>query len=148
MTRFFSGNWNPYQMLFRLQDEINRVFDLADSSRPFLAEPGASFPRVNVYTTPDESVLRAEVPGVDLQDLDITVEGDTLTVKGTRKPDRDVPPERYYRCERGHGRFGRSVHLPHRVDAGKVKATLKSGVLEVRLPKAPEEKPRSITVKG
>ncbi len=148
MTRLLNGNWNPYHMLFKLQDEINRVFDLADSPRPFLAEPGASFPRVNVYSTPDESVLRAEVPGVAMQDLDITVEGDTLTVKGVRKPDCEVPPERYYRCERGHGRFGRSVRLPHRVDTGKVEATLRSGMLEVRLPKAPEEKPYSIAVKS
>jgi len=147
MARFFDGNWNPYHMLFRLQDEINRLFDLADSPRPFLAEPGAAFPRVNLYSTPEASVLRAEVPGVAMQDLEITVEGDTLTLKGVRKPESDVPPERYYRCERGHGRFGRSVRLPHRVDTGKVEAALKSGMLEVKLPKAPEERPRTITVK-
>ena len=148
MARIFNGNWDPYRMLFRLQDEINRMFDVADKSRPFLAEPGAAFPRVNVWTEPEGSLLRAEVPGVAMEDMDLSVEGDTLTLKGRRKPTSNVAPERYYRCERGHGAFGRSVRLPHRVDPGKVEATLHNGLLEVRLPKAPEEKPHKITVKN
>jgi HSP20 family protein len=148
MARFFNGSWDPYHVLSKLQDEINRAFEWADSSRPFLAERGASFPRVNVWTTPDASVLRAEVPGVALEDLAITVEGDTLTLKGERKPAASAAPERYYRCERGYGSFGRSVRLPHRIDAEKVEAALANGVLEIRLPKAPEEKAHKITVRS
>jgi len=148
MARFFNGNWDPYRMLFKLQDEINKAFNVADSSLPFLAERGTSFPRVNVWTGSEESVLNAEVPGVAMDSMEVTVEGDTLTLKGERKPQGTVAPERYYRCERGHGSFGRSVRLPHRVDAGKVAATLRNGILEVRLPKAPEEKPHKIVVKN
>ncbi len=148
MARFFDGNWDPYRMLFKLQDEINKAFNIADSSLPFLAEPGTSFPRVNVWTGSDESVLDAEVPGVTMDSLEVTVEGDTLTLKGERKPQGAVAPERYYRSERGHGTFGRSVRLPHRVDPGKVTATLHNGILQVKLPKAPEEKPLKIVVKN
>jgi len=103
MARFFNGNWDPYRMLFKLQDEINKAFNVADSSLPFLAERGTSFPRVNVWTGSEESVLNAEVPGVAMDSMEVTVEGDTLTLKGERKPQGTVAPERYYRCERGHG---------------------------------------------
>jgi len=148
MARFFDGNWDPYRMLFKLQDEINKAFHVADSSLPFLAERGTSFPRVNVWTGPEQSVLSAEVPGIAMDSIEVMVEGDTLTLKGERKPQDKVAPERYYRCERGHGTFGRSVRLPHRVDAARVTATLRNGILEIKLPKAQEERLHKIVVKN
>lgn len=148
MTRFYGSSWDPIRALMKLQDEISRVFGDAERPLPFLAAPSATFPRVNVWTGPDACVLNAEVPGVSMDSIEVTVEGDTLTLKGERKPEDSVAPERYYRCERGHGAFGRSVRLPHRVDAASVQATLLNGILQVRLPKSPEEKPRKITVKS
>jgi HSP20 family protein len=83
-----------------------------------------------------------------MEDLDLTIVGTTLTLKGERKPDADVPSERHYLRERGAGVFGRSVQLPHKVAVDDVKAVLQNGILTVTLPKAPEVKPHKIAVKG
>ena len=99
--------WDPFQELGRLQEEVNRLFDATGYGKPFLAYRERSFPLLNVYTGEKESILLAEIPGVDIGDLDITVTGSTLTLKGERKPTADVPEERYYRRERGAGQFGR-----------------------------------------
>jgi len=132
--------------LSRLQDEVSRLFDVTGLGKPFLAYRERSFPLMNVVSTDRESVLLAEIPGVEMADLDITIAGNTLTLKGVRRVDK-VPEEKYYRRERGAGEFGRSLELPHKVDVDKVEATLKDGVLRVRLPKAVEVLPRRIEVR-
>ena len=139
--------WDPFQELGRLQEEVNRLFDATGYGKPFLAYRERSFPLLNVYTGEKESILLAEIPGVDIGDLDITVTGSTLTLKGERKPTADVPEERYYRRERGAGQFGRSLELPHKVNVEKVEATLRDGVLMLRLPKTPDAQPRRIEVR-
>src|ERR1041384_4972849 len=139
--------WDPFQELGRLQEEVNRLFDVTGYGKPFLAYRERSFPLMNVVSLEKESVLYAEVPGVDIKDVEITITGTTLTLRGERKAGEDVPSERYYRRERGAGPFGRSLELPHKVDADKVEATLRDGVLRVRLPKAPEVQPRRIEVR-
>ncbi len=140
--------WDPFQELGRLQDEVNRLFGVTGLGKPFLATRERSFPLMNVFGQERESVLYAEVPGVEMKDLEISVNGTTLTLKGERKVQSEVPEEKYYRRERGAGPFGRSLELPHKVDADHVEAVLKDGVLKVRLPKAPEAQPRRIEVKG
>jgi len=139
--------WDPFQEFGRLQEEMGRLFDGAGLGKPFLANRERSFPLMNVISNEQESVLHAEVPGVDLKDIDITITGTTLTIRGERKLRESVPEERYYRRERGAGMFGRSLELPHKVDVERVEAALKDGILTVRLPKAPEAKPRKIEVK-
>jgi HSP20 family protein len=139
---------DTFQELNRLQEEVNELFETTGFGRPFLAYRERSFPLMNVSTNDHESVLFAEVPGVELKDLEITITGTTLTIKGERKIQVEVPDEKYYQRERGAGPFGRSLELPHKVDAGLVEATLKEGVLRVRLPKAPEIQPRRIEVKS
>jgi len=139
--------WDPFKELRRLQEEINDLFESFGLGAPFLAERKETFPRVNIVTSEDESILYAEVPGVSLEDLDLQIVGTTLTLKGERKPKTDVPVERHYRRERGYGSFGRTVQLPHKVDVDKVEAVLRNGLLRVTLPKAPEAKPHKVTVK-
>ncbi len=148
MARITRRTWDPFQELRRLQQEVNNLFEAAGLGGPFMAERRESFPRVNIVTNEDESVLFAEVPGVGLEDLDVQIVGTTLTLKGERKPTAEVPAERHYRRERGYGSFGRTVQLPHKVDLERVEAVLKDGILRVTLPKAPEAKPHKIEVKS
>ena len=145
---FHRRGWDPFQELGRLQDDVNRLFEVTGMGKPFLAYRERSFPLMNVFSGDRESVLYAEVPGVEMKDLEITIDGTTLSLKGERKTRSDLPEEKYYRRERGAGPFGRSLELPHKVDGDRVEATLKDGVLRIRLPKAPEVQPRRIEVKG
>jgi HSP20 family protein len=153
MTRFtyprqLGRSWDPFHDLGRLQGELDQLFEVTGLGRPFLAQRERRFPLVNVVTNERESILYAELPGVELKDLEITLSGNSLTLKGERKADGDVPEEKYYRRERGAGPFGRSVELPHKVDADRVQATLENGILKILLPKAPEVQPRRIEVKA
>jgi HSP20 family protein len=129
-----------------LRHEIDRLFE--DWTSPFngnLFRP-AAFPAVNVWEDAENFYAEAELPGVTMEDLEVNVVGDELSIKGTRKP----MPEgayTYHRQERGTGEFTRFVTLPALVDAAKVEAVLQDGVLTVTLPKAEEAKPKRIQVK-
>lgn len=107
----------------------------------------AWLPPVEVYEKGDDVMVRAELPGMKKEDIDISVLGDTLTISGERKSQSEVKDEDYYRCEMNYGTFSRSVALPAAVDANKVEASYDNGVLEVKLPKAEEAKPKKIEVK-
>jgi len=89
---------------------------------------------------------KAELPGMKEEDIDISVVGDTLTIKGERKAETEVKDEDYYCCERSYGTFTRSIGLPSTVDAKKIEASFEGGVLEVSLPKAPEVKPKKVPI--
>jgi HSP20 family protein len=145
------ARWQPFnpfwQQLQQFQSEINRLFDRwgDDGSRGGTV---ATFPPVNVYEEGDNLYVEAELPGVNLQDLEIFVNGqDQLTVKGERKPQAPEKGVRH-RQERSFGAFSRTVALPFPVDANKVDARLEQGVLRVQLVKHESAKPRKIVVKG
>jgi len=140
--------WAPFQELGRLQNDLEEILEFSGLGRPFLGQRERRFPLMNVIVSDLESVLFAELPGVELKDVDITLSGTTLTLKGERKLEADVPEEKYFRRERSAGPFGRTVELPHKVDVDKIEASLKDGVLRIRLPHAAEVQPRRITVKG
>lgn len=149
MTRYqVRRGWDPFQELGRLQDEVNHLFEATGFGKLFLSNRARSFPLMNLTSNENESVLMAEIPGVEMKDLDITLTGTTLTLKGERRIESNVPDEKYYRRERGSGPFGRSLELPHKVDHDRVEAALKDGILKIRLPKAPEVQPRRIEVKS
>jgi len=144
----FTRTMNPFGALYELQREMNRLFD---GYGPRLgaglwARP-AAFPALNVWEAGDQVHAEAEIPGVSRDDIEVYAVGNELTIKGTRKP-RESEDLSYHRRERGTGEFTRVVTLPVEVDADKVRASLKDGVLTVTLPKAQEARPRKITVKA
>ena len=105
-------------------------------------------PAVDMVDRDDEIVLRADVPGFDEKNIDVRVTDHTLTIKGDRKDEKEEKKEGYYHSERSWGTFTRTLTLPAMVDAGKIKATLAKGVLEVHLPKVKEAKGTKIDVKA
>ena len=133
----------------RLQREMNRLFE--DYS-PMRARSAPSYPALNVWSNEEGLLVTAEVPGVSPEDIEVNVIGETLTLSGVRKPE-ELPAGlkegvRYHRQERGYGKFSRTLQLPFPVSVPKIEATFKHGVLNVRLPRAEEDKPRKIAVKS
>jgi HSP20 family protein len=92
-------------------------------------------------------VVKAELPGIDKENIEVNLTDHTLTIKGEKKKEDEVKEENYYRCERSYGSFFRSVELPKDVHADKVKASFKNGILEVRVPKTEEAKSKAVKVK-
>ena len=133
----------------RLRRDMNRLFTDWPTTRSPMATwtTGASYPAMNVWTDEDSAVMTAELPGIQLEALDISVEDDTLTLRGERRPEQ-VEGATYHRRERRHGSFVRVFRLPFRVNAGAVEATFKNGVLSITLPRAEEDKLHKITVRA
>ena len=139
--------WDSLHGLAANQDWMNRVRDgVYGRSQEELA-PGAWVPAVDIYSTDDrELVLKAELPDMQETDIDVTVEGNTLTLRGERKLDAAVVKEQFHRIERGFGSFSRSFALPPTVDPGKVSAKYSGGILTIRLPLREEAKPTHIKI--
>ena len=142
--------WDPFREFTHLQDRLNRVFSDAygrsATDEGFLTS-GTWVPPVDIYQNGDtELVLKAELPDMVREDIDVTVENDTLTIKGDKKFAGEPKEEQFHRIERRYGTFSRSFSLPQTVDNTKVAAEYKNGVLTVRLPVREEAKPRSIKV--
>jgi HSP20 family protein len=144
--------WNPFgqswlSQMQQLQGELNRVFDRWGDSGRFPAE-AAQFPAINVWEEENSFTAEAELPGLDLKDIEIYVTGQNqLTIKGERRvaaPEKSVQ----HRQERGFGKFVRTLTLPSPVDENKVEARLENGLLLIRLPKHERAKPRKIAIKG
>jgi len=104
-------------------------------------------PALEVYEKDDKFVVRAELPGMKKEDIDISIVGDTLTIRGERKAESEVKDEDYYRCEMCYGKFSRAITLPSAIQADKVEASYQNGILEIVLPKAIEAKPKKVEVK-
>ena len=138
---------DPFRELTAMQDRMARLFGdvyLRDEDTGFR---GTWTPAVDIFETDNHDlVLKAEVPGMSREDIEVTVENSTLVLKGTKKFDSDVKDESYRRIERGYGTFHRSFTLPNTVDPTKVNAEYKNGVLTVKLPYREEARPRTINV--
>jgi len=139
---------DPFREFAQLQNRINRAFSDADSRNDDgLTTSGSWVPPVDIYQNGEhEIVLKAEVPDMTREDIDITLDGGTLTIKGEKKLSNEAKEEQYHRIERHYGSFSRSFSLPQTVDTAKVAADYKNGVLTVRLPLREEAKPRQIKV--
>ncbi len=135
----------PWRDMDRIQKEMNRLFDTYTPSRLRRA-PG--YPSMNIWTNEDGLVITAEMPGIDPEDIEINVVGETMTLSGVRKPDELTEGSRYHRQERGYGKFTRSVQLPFPVDVDQVEATFQDGVLNIRMTRTEADKPRKIAVKS
>jgi len=129
-----------------LQNEMNRLFDNFFGSQRRTRGSNV-FPALNVYQDSDNLYVTAELPGIDVNDIEINVEGDTLHIKGQRKLPETDNKVRYHRRERGSGQFSRTIQLPFPVNTEKVSAEMKLGILTISLPKADEAKPRKIYIK-
>ena len=144
--------------LYQLQREIDRVFEdvfsggtggTGASNAGGRSGSMMSAPRIDLRDSEGELRLHADLPGVQPSDLDIRVEGDVLTIRGERKSESDRNEQNFHVMERSHGRFQRSIQLPFAPDPEEVQATVREGVLEVRIPKrAPQERSRRIEVRG
>jgi HSP20 family protein len=141
--------WDPFRDVLTLSDRMNRM--LGDTSFRVLtpAEPVSGwFPPVDIHEEADRIVLRAEVPGVRSDDIDVSVENNTITLRGEKKQETVVDGENAYRLERFYGTFSRSFVLATKINPEKIQATCKEGVLEVVVPKAEEVKPKKIKILG
>lgn len=104
-------------------------------------------PSLDVYEEKDAMVVKAELPGMKKEEIEVNLAGQTLTIKGEKKQEEEVKEEDYYRRERSYGSFARSVELPCEVKSDQITASFKDGVLEIRMPKTEEAKKKAITVK-
>ena len=139
-----------WEEMDKLQKEMNRMFDSAFTNR-LVDRPLNShdFPAMNVWTKADAGqVITAEIPGMNVDDLDIKVVGETLTISGSRQAPVDDENVRYHRQERGYGSFTRTIQLPFPIEVDKVEANYEKGVLKIWLPRAESYKPRKIAVKA
>ncbi len=137
--------WEPLRDLARLQDEVTRLFDTGGLYRA--SESMGWTPACDIYEDEEAVSLKFELAGVDPKDVDVRFENGVLTVKGERKLEKEEKRENYHRVERSYGTFTRSFSLPGSLDAERIKAETKNGVLTITLPKKPEAKPRAIQVK-
>jgi HSP20 family protein len=142
--------WEPLRELGSLQNEMNRLFNTVFDTPP--GNGGSTMrrwmPAMDLVETEDHFVLRADLPGMSQEDIKIEFEDGTLTVSGERKAEHESKNEGYYRVERAFGTFSRSLTLPQGIDPEGVVASFDRGVLEVRVPKPEQRKPRRIEIGG
>jgi HSP20 family protein len=141
--------WDPFRNMSDIHGEVNRLFD-GFLGRPAVSGAGSAVrtwaPVLDMHETENEVVLNFELPGVSEKDVALSITGDLLTLKGERTVNREFKDDNAYHAERVYGKFERSVQLPMPVQSEKVKATYRDGVLEVKLPKAEEVKPKAIKI--
>jgi len=141
--------WNPFAELENLQDEMNRLFDFSLSKWPErdagLLE-SAWRPAIDIYDGKDHLLVKADIPGLSKEEIEVSVHGNTLVLKGEKKKEEKVKDKDFVRSERFYGSFHRAITLPGGVDYDQVKATYANGVLELKLPKKEEAKPKQIQI--
>lgn len=142
--------WDPFRDFMGIQERLNRLLvESPATARVGLDEGyGAWAPPVDIFEKGDHLVIRAEVPGVDKNDIDVRVENGVLQIRGERKAESEVDEKTAYRMERVYGSFIRSFTLPTTVDASKIAAKYRDGVLEVTIPKAEEAKPKKVRIEA
>lgn len=137
--------WDPFREVVAMQNRMNSLFRGLDEGEGPLTT--ASFvPAADIYEDEKKIVLKLEVPGIDEKDLDVSVENNTLTVKGERKFEKEEKEENFHRIERRYGSFFRAFTLPSTVDTEHVAASYHAGVLNLELKKKPEAQPKQIKV--
>jgi HSP20 family protein len=142
--------WRPFREVSRLRNEMDRLWDdyFGPGRRALRPMEEAWLPAVDVSETGDKITVKAEIPGMEAKDIEISMVGDTLTLKGEKKAEREEKEENYHMVERSYGSFSRTMKLPATVEADKVEATYKNGVLTIVLPKKEEVKPKAIEIKA
>jgi HSP20 family protein len=139
--------WEPLNEFLSLSDKMNRMFHHPSMHIFTPVEPVSGWlPAVDIHEETDRFVMQAEVPGVRSEDIDVSVENNTITLRGEKKQEKVVDGENACRLERFYGTFTRSFVLSTRINPEQIKATFKDGVLEVIVPKAEEVKPKKIKI--
>ena len=146
--------WHPLKELETMRREMDRIWeDLFPGARrvetPWrrtAGEKGVAYPAIDILDRANEIVVKAEMPGVAKDDIDISMQENTLTIKGEIKEDKEAKEENYYYSERNYASYMRSINIPFKITADKISAALKDGILTIHLPKATEVLPRKITV--
>jgi HSP20 family protein len=142
--------WEPFRDLMTLRQAMDRVFEesfVRPSRALALFGDGEHLP-IDMYQTPDEVVVKASLPGVKPEDVDINIADDILTIKGKTNGSEEVKGEDYLYREHHHGSFVRSINIPHTLQTDKAEATAENGVLTITIPRAQEAKPKTIEVKA
>ncbi len=141
--------WEPFREMMSLREAMDRLFE--DSLvRPWRFWPDAArweLP-IDMYQTANDVIVKAALPGVKPEEVDISITGDTLTIKGEHREEEEVKQEDYFCKERRYGTFSRSVTIPVPVKSGQAEAVFENGILTLTLPKAEEIKPKQIKVKA
>ena len=140
---------DPFREMESIQREMNRLFDFSltrggDRERGLLE--GLWNPAIDIYDSKDTLLIKAELPGVNKEDIELSVHNNVLTIKGEKKQEKETNEKGFVRSERFYGSFNRTISLPADVDAGKVQAEFKNGVLNVTLPKKEEAKKQQIKI--
>ena len=138
--------WDPARDLDSFQSDFNRLFDSLVGARPGNAAGRRWMPAMDLVETDDHLILRADLPGLDKEDVEIELKDDVLTIAGERKAEHEERQDGFHRIERSHGAFARSLTLPKGIDAEQVQAEFEKGVLEVRIPKPAERKPHRVQI--
>jgi HSP20 family protein len=142
--------WREEKQLARFRREMDRLFDRLFEGWPFRipGQEGEWAPSVDISETGKELIVKAEVPGLDPKDVDVSLEGNILTLRGERRKEEEETGENFHRIEQRHGSFFRSIRLPAEVDVNKVKAQYKNGILKINLPKIKEAAVKKIEIKS
>jgi HSP20 family protein len=141
--------WNPWREMPILHNRINRMFDDPFFSLGRLSDEdslGMWNPAVDLYEKDDQFIIKAELPGVNKDDIKVDLKDRVLTLSGERTYENEVKEENYYRRERSYGKFQRAFTLPADVDSEKIKAEFKDGVLQIEVPKPEDRKAKRVTV--
>jgi HSP20 family protein len=142
--RHVHRRWDPWNDLDQLQREMNRLFSAWQPG----AAGDAEYPAINLYQNQDSLLLTAELPGLDPEQLDLTVTSDRVTLRSTQRSPKEENGSAWHRRERPDGTFSRTITLPVEVDPQRVEATCEKGVLTLKLPRPEEHKPRKITIQS
>jgi HSP20 family protein len=142
--------WDPFRELEDMSDRLNRVFGRSALARENSKDALIAFdwaPSVDISESNEEFVIKAELPGVNKDDVKVAVEDGVVRIQGERKQEKEEKDKKYHRIERSYGSFLRTFTLPSNIDETKIQAQFKDGLLNVRLPKAPSAKPKAVEVK-
>ena len=138
--------WDPFQEMLNLRRTVDRLFDNASQDHDWAQSTPWGL-AVDVVENKDDFIVKASVPGINPDDLDISYVDDTLTIKGEVKSENEVKEDQYHLRERRYGTFSRSITLPTKIKGDAIEASYQNGVISLRLPKAEEVKPKRIAIK-
>lgn len=140
--------WDPFREMMTLRNAMDRMFEDSMVRRyQDVSESGAGYLPLDIYQTENDIVVKASIPGVKPDEVDISLTGDTLTIKGEHKEEQEVQEQNYARREIRYGAFSRSIVVPMQIQHDKVEATFDNGILTLTLPKAEAVKPKQIQIK-